>query len=71
MCYRVRSLQVSAEKGIESSHKGGLNSLELDSIDHRYLLGAASDASVAAYDVQVKPREALRSAFRGFCNFLL
>ncbi|CAL8467874.1 g7412 [Coccomyxa elongata] len=49
---RVRSLQVSAEKGIESSHKGGLNSLELDSIDHRYLLGAASDASVAAYDVQ-------------------
>lgn len=51
---RVKSLQVSSEKGIDSAHKGGLNSLELDSIDHRYLLSAASDASIAGYDVQVR-----------------
>ncbi|KAK9909422.1 hypothetical protein WJX75_002005 [Coccomyxa subellipsoidea] len=49
---RVKSLQVSSEKGIDSAHKGGLNSLELDSIDHRYLLSAATDASIAGYDVQ-------------------
>lgn len=38
--------------------------MELDSIDHRYLLGAASDASVAAYDVQVLPRLVLANVYK-------
>ncbi|EIE20903.1 WD40 repeat-like protein [Coccomyxa subellipsoidea C-169] len=54
---RVKSLQVSSEKAIDSAHKGGLTSLELDSIDHRYLLGAAADASIAGYDVQMIMQE--------------
>ncbi len=47
-------MQVSAEKSIESVHKGGITCLELDSVERRYLLAAAADASVAAYDVQVR-----------------
>ncbi|CAK0762328.1 hypothetical protein CVIRNUC_002946 [Coccomyxa viridis] len=50
--HRARALQVSVEKSVESVHRGGVTWLDLDGIEHRWLLSAAADASVAAYDIQ-------------------
>lgn len=49
---RISQLQLSNHKDIVSPHKGAINSLQIDSTEGRYLLSAASDASVAVYDVQ-------------------
>ncbi|KAG5048212.1 hypothetical protein GLYMA_04G045700v4 [Glycine max] len=49
---RISQLQLSNHKDIVSPHKGAINSLQVDSTEGRYLLSAASDASVAVYDVQ-------------------
>ncbi|CAJ1973469.1 unnamed protein product [Sphenostylis stenocarpa] len=49
---RISQLQLSNHKDIVSPHKGAVNSLQIDSTEGRYLLSAASDASVAVYDVQ-------------------
>lgn len=35
-------------------HRGGVTWLDLDGIEHRWLLSAAADASVAAYDIQAR-----------------
>ena len=43
---------MSVEKSVESVHKGGVTWLDLDGIEHRWLLAAAADASVAVYDIQ-------------------
>ena len=45
---------MSVEKSVESVHKGGVTWLDLDGIEHRWLLAAAADASVAAYDIQAR-----------------
>ena len=45
-------MQVSVEKSVESVHGGGVTWLDLDGIEHRWLLSAAADASVAAYNIQ-------------------
>ncbi|KAK8465391.1 hypothetical protein PHAVU_009G071700 [Phaseolus vulgaris] len=50
--YRTSQLQLANHKDIVSPHKGAINSLQIDSTEGRYLLSAASDASVAVYDVQ-------------------
>ena len=49
---RAESLHIANQKSIDSVHKGGVTWLELDCVEHRYLLAGAADASVAAYDVQ-------------------
>ena len=49
---RASNLQVSTTKSVDSVHKGGVTWLDLDGIDHRWLLAAAADASVAAYDTE-------------------
>ncbi|KAM7266480.1 hypothetical protein ACFE04_004377 [Oxalis oulophora] len=46
------NLQLSNYKEIISPHKGSINSLQLDSTESRYLLSAASDASISIFDVQ-------------------
>jgi hypothetical protein len=61
---RLQDVQVSAEKSVESVHKGGITWLELDSVEHRFLLAAAADASIAAYDVQACISINLRSHLR-------
>ncbi|XP_057430118.1 WD repeat-containing protein ATCSA-1 [Lotus japonicus] len=53
---RVSHLQLSNHKDLISPHKGAINSLQIDLTEGRYLLSAASDASVAVYDVQ-RPSE--------------
>ncbi|EXB39828.1 DNA excision repair protein ERCC-8 [Morus notabilis] len=53
---RIESLQLSNHKDIVSAHRGSINSLQVDLTEGRYLLSGASDASVAAYDVQ-RPTE--------------
>ena len=35
-------------------HRGGVTWLDLDGVEHRWLLSAAADASVAAYDIQAR-----------------
>ena len=54
-CVPCRKLQLgfSKQKAIKSVHSGGVTWLDLDPIEHRYLLAGAADGSVAAYDVQV------------------
>ncbi|KAL8487668.1 hypothetical protein ACS0TY_024114 [Phlomoides rotata] len=49
---RVSSIQLSNCKEIVSSHRGSVNSLQVDLIESRYLLAGASDATVAVYDIQ-------------------
>ncbi|XP_054796375.1 WD repeat-containing protein ATCSA-1 isoform X1 [Prosopis cineraria] len=49
---RIAQLQLSNYKDIVSPHKGAVNSLQIDLTEGRYLLSAASDASIAIYDVQ-------------------
>ncbi|GAU31180.1 hypothetical protein TSUD_316050 [Trifolium subterraneum] len=49
---RISQLQLSNHKELISSHKGAVNSLQIDLTEGRYLLSSASDASVAVYDVQ-------------------
>ncbi|XP_012838785.1 PREDICTED: DNA excision repair protein ERCC-8 isoform X1 [Erythranthe guttata] len=49
---RVSSIQLSNYKEILSSHRGSVNSLQVDLTESRYLLAGASDASVAVYDIQ-------------------
>ncbi|KAI4337054.1 hypothetical protein L6164_015511 [Bauhinia variegata] len=49
---RIAQLQLSNYKDIATPHKGAINSLQIDLTEGRYLLSAASDASVAVYDVQ-------------------
>ena len=56
---RARALQVSVEKSVESVHRGGVTWLDLDGIEHRWLLSVAADASIAAYDVQARGRRAI------------
>lgn len=49
---RISSLHLSNFKEFVSPHRGGINSLQVDLTEGRYLLSAASDASVAVFDVQ-------------------
>ncbi|KAE9603626.1 putative transcription factor WD40-like family [Lupinus albus] len=49
---RISNLQLSNHKDIVSSHKGSINSLQIDYSEGRYLLSAASDSTVAVYDIQ-------------------
>ncbi|KAL2346478.1 hypothetical protein Fmac_000478 [Flemingia macrophylla] len=49
---RISQLELSNQKDIVSPHKGAINSLQIDSTEGRYLLSAASDASVAVFDLQ-------------------
>ncbi|KAH6781129.1 Transducin/WD40 repeat-like superfamily protein [Perilla frutescens var. hirtella] len=49
---RVSSIQLSNSKEVVSSHRGSVNSLQVDLTEGRYLLAGASDATVAIYDVQ-------------------
>ncbi|XP_014498711.1 DNA excision repair protein ERCC-8 [Vigna radiata var. radiata] len=63
--YRISQLQLANHKDIVSPHKGAVNSLQIDSTEGRYLLSAASDASVAVYDVQ---RSATSEASAAFCK---
>ncbi|KAJ9567613.1 hypothetical protein OSB04_003579 [Centaurea solstitialis] len=49
---RLSSLLLSNHKEIVSSHRGAINSLQVDLTEGRYLLSGASDASLAVYDIQ-------------------
>ncbi|CAA3025702.1 DNA excision repair ERCC-8 [Olea europaea subsp. europaea] len=49
---RLSSIQLSNHKEIISSHRGSVNSLQVDLTEGRYLIAGASDATVAVYDVQ-------------------
>ncbi|CAA7397069.1 unnamed protein product [Spirodela intermedia] len=49
---RVAALDVSNQKEIVSAHRGGVNSLQVDLTEGRYLLAGASDGSAAVYDIQ-------------------
>ena len=58
---RNLELEFSRSKAIQSAHTGGVLWLDLDHIDHRYLLAGGADGSVAAYDVQVRMRICMTS----------
>ncbi|XP_022772919.1 DNA excision repair protein ERCC-8-like isoform X2 [Durio zibethinus] len=49
---RISNLQLTNYKDIVSSHRGSINSLQVDLTEGRYLLSGASDASAAIYDIQ-------------------
>ncbi|KAJ0976752.1 hypothetical protein J5N97_012226 [Dioscorea zingiberensis] len=49
---RTSTIELSHRKEIVSPHHGAVNSLQVDSIEGRYLLSGASDGSAAAFDVQ-------------------
>lgn len=53
--YRLQYLKL-CPAGVESVHNGGLTWLSLDTVEQRYLLGSATDGSVAAYDT-VAPKD--------------
>ncbi|KAL3684556.1 hypothetical protein R1sor_002578 [Riccia sorocarpa] len=47
---RLHNLELSSSKDILSVHDSGINSLQVDKTEGRYLLSGASDGSVACYD---------------------
>lgn len=49
---RVRSINLSGHKEIVSAHHSGINSLQVDCTEARYLLAGAADGSVGVYDTQ-------------------
>ncbi|XP_031500078.1 WD repeat-containing protein ATCSA-1 [Nymphaea colorata] len=49
---RLSSIKLSNNKEIVSLHKGGVNTLQVDLTEGRYLLSGASDGSAAVYDIQ-------------------
>ncbi|EPS68342.1 hypothetical protein M569_06428, partial [Genlisea aurea] len=49
---RVSSIDLSNHKEIVSSHRGSINSLQIDLTEGRYLLAGSADATVAVYDIQ-------------------
>ncbi len=51
---RNLDLEFSRSKAIQSAHAGGVLWLDLDHVDHRYLIAGGADGSIAAYDVQVR-----------------
>ncbi|CAA6660702.1 unnamed protein product [Spirodela intermedia] len=51
---RVAALDVSNQKEIVSAHRGGVNSLQVDLTEGRYLLAGASDGSAAVYDINAQ-----------------
>lgn len=50
MC-RARALAFSDEKYLVCNQREAINWLDIDHAEHRYLLAASSDCSIAAYDV--------------------
>lgn len=49
---RVRQINLSGHKEIVSAHNSGINSLQIDCTEARYLLAGAADGSVGVYDTQ-------------------
>ncbi|MQL76816.1 hypothetical protein Taro_009216, partial [Colocasia esculenta] len=49
---RVAAIDLSNRKEIVSAHRGGVNSLQVDLTECRFLLSGASDGSAAVYDIQ-------------------
>jgi DNA excision repair protein ERCC-8 len=56
------NLRVSQSKNVDSNHTGPINCLDLDQIEHRYLLSGGGDNKVSIFDVSEK----LNSQPRGF-----
>ncbi len=54
-CRRRLGLGFSDSRAIKSVHQGGVTWLDLDHVEHRYLLAGAADASIAVYDMQQTP----------------
>lgn len=50
---RSRALAFSDEKYLVCNQREAINWLDIDHAEHRYLLAASSDCSIAAYDVLV------------------
>lgn len=49
---RLHSIELASHKEVVSAHKSGINSLQIDVTEARYLLSGASDGSVAVYDIE-------------------
>lgn len=47
---RARALALSSRKDMASGHKSGINALQVDLVELRYLLAGATDGSLALYD---------------------
>ncbi|XP_065069922.1 DNA excision repair protein ERCC-8-like [Rhopilema esculentum] len=54
---RVMSMQLSNDKNMEQIFSSGVNSLDLEKQEQRYLLSASSDAKIAIYDTSVLEKE--------------
>ncbi|KAK2391818.1 WD repeat-containing protein ATCSA-1 [Trifolium repens] len=67
---RISQLELSNHKELVSSHKGAINSLQIDLTEGRYLLSSASDASVAVYDVQ-RPSDYTGVISKHSCLFVI
>ncbi|KAI5067083.1 hypothetical protein GOP47_0017611 [Adiantum capillus-veneris] len=49
----LHSMELASHKEVVSAHKSGINSLQIDVTDARYLLSGAADGSVAVYDIEL------------------
>ncbi|KAK7100634.1 DNA excision repair protein ERCC-8-like [Littorina saxatilis] len=61
------SLELSKYKDVEVSHKGGVNSLDIDVAENRYLLSGCSDSTIAIHDVLSKTGE-VKETFSQVCS---
>ncbi|KAK4520579.1 uncharacterized protein ATC70_006456 [Mucor velutinosus] len=58
---RVYSLQLSKDKELALSHRGGVNSIKIETIEQRYLLSGGGDGKVHVFDLQAMPAEHMRN----------
>ncbi|KAG2190926.1 hypothetical protein INT46_008968 [Mucor plumbeus] len=58
---RVYSLQLSKNKELALSHRGGVNSLKIEDNEQRYLLSGGGDGKVHIFDLQAISAEHLRN----------
>uniref|UniRef100_A0A803T661 ERCC excision repair 8, CSA ubiquitin ligase complex subunit n=1 Tax=Anolis carolinensis TaxID=28377 RepID=A0A803T661_ANOCA len=49
---RVLSLEINKDKYVERIHESGVNTLDIEPIENRYMLSGGSDGVIVLYDLQ-------------------
>ncbi|GBG70045.1 hypothetical protein CBR_g4873 [Chara braunii] len=53
---RIKEISLAANKEVVSPHRSGVNSLQVDPAEGRFLLSGASDGTIAIFDMQTPSR---------------
>ncbi|XP_077981319.1 DNA excision repair protein ERCC-8-like isoform X2 [Glandiceps talaboti] len=54
---RTYSLDLSKEREVQRIHESGVNCLDIDPVEGRYLLSGGQDCKIGIYDIECRPQE--------------